>query len=149
VGQTGAQGSTTPGVAGPTGPTGPQGPQGAVGETGAQGRVGVVDQWVSYRDLWFQSNRAEIQDSEQGTIREIAVYLTRNPSLQVGLDGSLDSPGPEFHNRNLRDRRVTAVRDALVEAGVPASRILIGAFGDQRILSDRRVEVLLATTFQP
>jgi hypothetical protein len=36
----------------------------------------------------------------------------------------------------------------LIDAGVPASRISIGAFGDPQTRQDRRVEVLFATSSQ-
>jgi outer membrane protein OmpA-like peptidoglycan-associated protein len=37
------------------------------------------------------------------------------------------------------------VRDALIQAGVPASKIQAGAFGDTQLARDRRVEVLIRT----
>jgi outer membrane protein OmpA-like peptidoglycan-associated protein len=47
---------------------------------------------------------------------------------------------------NLSERRVDAVRDALVQAGVPAGSIQAGAFGDQRLKRDGRVEVLVRSS---
>jgi outer membrane protein OmpA-like peptidoglycan-associated protein len=45
----------------------------------------------------------------------------------------------------LRDRRINAVRLALIDAGVPAEKISTGAFGDPLPRNDARVEVLIAT----
>jgi outer membrane protein OmpA-like peptidoglycan-associated protein len=52
-------------------------------------------------------------------------------------------------------KRVDAIRDALIQAGVPAYKIHTGAFGEERLKCnesteacwqrDRRVEVLLST----
>ena len=144
-GQTGAEGSMMAGVAGVAGRSGPAGPQGSVGPTGAQGAVGVVDRWTSYREFRFDYNRAEITSSDRDTVSEIATYIKKNPSLQVGLDGSMDARGTDPRSQNLSDRRVAAVRDALIQAGVPAQRIQVGAFGDERLKKDRRVEVLIST----
>jgi len=135
-------------MAGPrdeSGLTGYAGPQGPTGEIGAQGRVGVVDRWISYRDFWFQSDEAEIHKADKSKVSEIAVYMKKNPSLQLGIDGSMDPRGTDPRNQNLCDRRVKAIRDALVEAGVPTDKISIGAYGDEELRRDRRVEVLIAT----
>jgi len=145
TGYTGAQGSTTPGVAGPIGPTGTQGPQGATGDTGAQGRVGVVSCWTSYREFWFGYGSADINSSEANKISEIAAYMKQNPSLEIGIDGSMDPRGTDPRDQDLSNRRVNAIRNALIKAGVPANQIKAGAFGDVDLRHDRRVEVLFAT----
>jgi hypothetical protein len=41
---------------------------------------------------------------------------------------------------DLRNRRVSAVRDALLQAGVPSYKIQTGAFGNPDLPRDRRVE---------
>jgi len=133
------------GIAGETGRSGPAGVQGPVGSTGAQGAVGVVDRWTSFREYVFEYNGANISTSDQSKATEIAGYVNQNPSLQIGIDGSMDPRGNDPRDQGLSDRRVGAVRDALIQAGVPASKIQTGAFGDTRLTRDRRVEVLLKT----
>jgi peptidoglycan-associated lipoprotein len=107
--------------------------------------VGVVDRWTSYRDFWFQFDSAEIQGSEMNKLAEVAAYMKKNPSLQIGIDGTMDPRGTDPHNQNLSDSRVKAIRDALVDAGVPAHKISFGAYGDVELRRDRRVEVLIAS----
>jgi outer membrane protein OmpA-like peptidoglycan-associated protein len=80
----------------------------------------------------FEFNRADIQASDTSKVSEIADYMYQNPSLQLGLDGS-------------NNGRVDTVRRALIQAGVPSSKIQAGAFGDQRLARDQRVEVLVRT----
>jgi outer membrane protein OmpA-like peptidoglycan-associated protein len=131
------------GVTGSTGPAGPAGMQGVVGPTGAQGPVGIVDRWTSFRDFWFDYNRADLQISDTSKVSEIAAYIKRNPSLRIGIDGSMDPRGTDPRNQDLSDRRVSTIRDALIEAGVPAYKIQAGTFGDAQLVQDRRVEVLI------
>jgi outer membrane protein OmpA-like peptidoglycan-associated protein len=133
------------GIAGSTGRSGAAGPQGSVGPTGAQGPVGVIDRWTSFRDFWFDFNRADLQTSQMSKVSEVAAYMKQNPSLRVGIDGSMDPRGTDPRNQDLSDRRVSAVRDALIQAGVPASKIQMGTFGDAQLTRDRRVEVLTRT----
>jgi outer membrane protein OmpA-like peptidoglycan-associated protein len=105
----------------------------------------VVANWTLYRDFRFDYDQADLRASEAKKVSEIARYLKGNPSLAVGLDGSLDPRGTDPRNQELNDRRVSAIRDALINAGVPAAKIRMGPFGDQRLARDRRVAVLLCT----
>jgi outer membrane protein OmpA-like peptidoglycan-associated protein len=107
---------------------------------GAQGPAGVIGQWTSYRDFWFERSEAGIRPSDTSKVADIAAYLKQNPSLQAGID-TFDT-----RNQDLRDRRINAVRDALVQAGVPTEKIGTGAFGDPKPRRDSRVEVLIATS---
>jgi outer membrane protein OmpA-like peptidoglycan-associated protein len=107
--------------------------------------VGVVDRWTSYRDFWFQFDSAVIQASERGKFTAVATYMKKNPSLQIAIDWSTDPSGTDARDQDLCDRRVKAIRDALVEAGVPAHKISAGAYGDVGLKRDGRVEVLIAT----
>ncbi len=133
TGSTGAQGSTElVGISGPTGATGAAGPQGAVGPTGAQGPTAGGGGWGWYRDYTFNVNSDDILRSDGNKAREIADYMSRNPSLRVGIDGS-------------SARRVGNVRDALINAGVPAYKIQTGAFGDPQLRRDNRVAVLVSS----
>jgi outer membrane protein OmpA-like peptidoglycan-associated protein len=134
------------GAVGPAGRSGPAGAQGPVGATGAQGVVGVVDRWTSFREFVFDYNRSDMQAADSSKITEIAAYMNQNPSLQVGIDGSMDPRGSDPRDQSLSDRRIGAVRDALIQAGVPSSKIHTGAFGDTRLTRDRRVEVLISTS---
>ncbi len=140
TGETGATGATIAGVAGPTGPSGGAGVQGATGSTGATGVVGAVPCWVTYRDFWFDAGKSDVRAADSSKVADIAAYLKKNPSLHVGIDGGM-APNPTEMN----DHRVNAVRDALIQAGVPADSIKIGPFGDPKNRQDRKVEVLIET----
>jgi outer membrane protein OmpA-like peptidoglycan-associated protein len=107
--------------------------------------VGVVDRWTSFREFMFEYNGANIYASDQNKVADIAGYMNDNPSLQLAIDGTGDPRGSDPRDQNLSDRRVGAVRDALIQAGVPAYKIQTGAFGDTRLGRDRRVEVLVKT----
>jgi outer membrane protein OmpA-like peptidoglycan-associated protein len=106
----------------------------------------VVSLWTLFRAIRFDYNRSDLKASEMTKVGEIAQYMKANPSLQIGLDGSMDPDGNDPHDQGLSNRRVTAIHGALVKAGVPADRIQLGPFGDSRLTADRRVAVLLCTS---
>ena len=87
--------------------------------------------WTSYWEYTFNTNSNEILRSDRSKAKEIANYMDQNRSFRIGLDGS-------------SERRVGVVRDALMVAGVPASKIQTGAFGDPQLRRDGRVAVLVS-----
>ena len=152
-GPAGRDGAAGPaGAQGPMGQTGAQGPAGAVG---ARGMAGAVQQWASFKDFHFDTDKSDIRSNDMGKITEIAAYMRQNLSATVGIDGHADPRGTDEHNQGLSERRVGTVRDALAKAGVQSERIKTGAFGEQRLQCaestaecwqrDRRVEVLIGT----
>ena len=136
TGYTGQQGKTDlAGVSGPTGATGATGPQGAVGMTGAQGPLASAGAsstgWSLYRSYDFAVARDDIRDVDSNKAAQVADHMRNNPTYRVALDGT-------------SNRRVGAVRDALIAAGVPASKIQTGAYGDPQLRTERHVAVLVS-----
>ena len=134
-GHLGMAGATGPmGPAGPMGAQGPAGTQGTSGSVGPQAQAGAAKQWSSFKDFLFDTDKSDIRSNETSKVSEISAYLKQNPSVQVGIDGFADPRGTTPHNQGLSERRVNAIRDALVKAGVPGDKIRMGAFGEQRPL---------------
>ena len=91
------------------------------------------------------TNDAVRQEADSTKAASIAAYLKANPSLELAIDGTPPTNGADPKNAGLDERRVSAVRFALIDAGVPAYKIRTGAYGDPQTRRDRRVEVLFAT----
>ena len=128
-------------MAGVVGPAGEVGPQGPVGATGAQGPTGVVKRWTLYRDFQFANNRSDLSSSENDKVLGVARYIKENPSLRIAIDYSRDTS----RNQDLAGRRCSAIRGALVKAGVPSDSIQIGAYGDQKLMRDSRIALLVSS----
>jgi peptidoglycan-associated lipoprotein len=58
--------------------------------------------------------------------------MNANPQLNVVIEGHCDERGTGEYNMALGERRAKAVRDALVMAGVQASRIRSVSFGEEK-----------------
>jgi outer membrane protein OmpA-like peptidoglycan-associated protein len=95
------------------------------------GNGSASSNWSSYRDYTFNVNSDDILRSDRNKAQEIADYMNQNPSYRVAIDGS-------------NERRVSNVRDALIDAGVPAYKIQTGAFGDPQLRRNSRVAVLVS-----
>jgi outer membrane protein OmpA-like peptidoglycan-associated protein len=98
-----------------------------------------------YRELRYVANQADLHASETNKLMEVTRYLQANPSLKVGIDGSMNPLGTEPSNQDLVDRRVDGARKALILAGVPESKIKTGAFRDPQAARNGQVGVLLRT----
>jgi outer membrane protein OmpA-like peptidoglycan-associated protein len=143
------------GERGRAGPAGPQGAQGPAGPAGLQAQASAAKQWASFKNFLFDADKSDIRSNEMSKVSDIAAYLQQNQPATVGIEGYADPRGTDPYNQRLSQRRVNAVREALVQAGVPNEKIQTGAFGEQRLQCnqstetcwqiDRRVEVLIST----
>jgi len=143
------------GAMGAMGPAGPAGAQGPAGPVGPQAQASAAKQWSTFRDFLFDFDKSAIRSNETSHVSDVAAYLKQNPSARVGIDGHTDPRGTDLFNQGLSERRVNAIRDALVTAGVPGGKIHTGAFGETQPKCnestepcwqrDRRVEVLIGT----
>ena len=89
-----------------------------------------VGGWSLYRDFTFTGESEAIRIEDRTKAREIAEHMVLNPGLRVGLDG-------------MNHGRVSTVREALVQAGVPEWRINSGTFGEPHMRGVRRVLVMV------
>jgi len=113
---------------------GPAGPRGA----------GNVALWTTWCDFGFDGREAGLPVSEEEIISEIAIYLVQNPSLEIGIDGSMKT-GSSQTARDLSDRRAISVRNALLQAGVPAYKIRMGAFSNPDRRQEDAIQLLMKT----
>ena len=65
-------------------------------------------------------------------ITDIAAHVKQNAPMNVGTGGYANACGTGQHNQGLSERRVNAIRDALVKAGVASDKIQTRAFGEQK-----------------
>jgi len=120
------------------------GTTGLIGEgpAGQQTVAGGVPLWTTWCDFGFDGNDPRLPVSEMEIISEIAAYLVQNPFLEIGIDGSMKG-GASQSARNLSDRRAASVRDALLQAGVAAYRIRLGAFSNPDRRQEDAIQVLM------
>jgi peptidoglycan-associated lipoprotein len=121
-----------PGPAGPPGPPGLAGPGGPGGPAGAAGAAAPAPVFTSFRDILFDYDKSNLRPTDRDKVNEIISHARQNPGVNFRLDGHADPRGNDKYNLALSDRRVKAVRDALVAGGVAAGRISTGAFGEKQ-----------------
>jgi outer membrane protein OmpA-like peptidoglycan-associated protein len=153
AGSAGAAGPAgPPGAAGVTGPQGPQGPAGPAGRTGPRSFLSPDGSWSSVENVQFEYKEAAIQSKCADKIGKLVAWMNANPKVAIGLDGHVDDAKANDDDPTLSRQRVSAVRNALITAGIAPSRISTGDFGARAPLCqdasenclalNRRVEIL-------
>jgi OOP family OmpA-OmpF porin len=105
------------------------------------------------RFVHFAFDSAALDDQARTTIDKVVEAAERAEAPHISVTGHADRAGPEDYNMKLSIRRADAVRDALVERGIPAERISVAGRGESEPLIptgdgvrnrvNRRAEIIL------
>lgn len=108
-------------------------------------------------DLLFRTDEDVLSGATSSKLSQLAASLSGKPEIQIQLNGYADERGDEEYNRDLSARRAEHVRDILVAAGIPATRITVNAHGESAAAEqtadsfalERRVSMTLYTGETP
>ncbi len=81
-------------------------------------------------DILFDVDSFALRTESRTTLRDLADNFKRYNDESVTVEGHTDASGTAEHNQILSERRADAVRDYLVDQGVPASRVTARGFGE-------------------
>jgi len=79
--------------------------------------------------LYFRSEAAGVAPTSRPTLASAIAAVKAEPNVDVSVVGHTDAAGTDAFNMDLSLRRAEAVRDALVEAGIPAGVIELAYHG--------------------
>lgn len=110
-----------------------------------------IDALVAKRAINFETPGAELTPAGDATVQEIAALLKDAPDVQVSVEGHVAGRKNSTTGQRVSEERADAVKDRLVELGVPADAISTKGFGATKPLQDnnspegqaanRRVEI--------
>lgn len=86
---------------------------------------GSAGPWAFFFDLDDETVRPSSAEVAT-TAAEIAAYMKAHRDIRLRIDGKGAPPGTDAQTLAVRQRRIAAIRDALVDAGVPAAKISLG-----------------------
>lgn len=92
-------------------------------------------------DVLFDVNEATLAPGAARNIAKIAAFMRSYPDRRAVIEGHTDSMGEYDYNMDLSRDRAFAVRDALVDAGVKASRMSTQGFGETLPVSSNKTVV--------
>jgi peptidoglycan-associated lipoprotein len=83
-------------------------------------------------DIYFNYDKYDLRADQSATAKADAQWLAAHPNVRFTIEGHCDERGSGEYNIALGDNRATAVKKALVEAGVAADRIKTVSYGKER-----------------
>jgi outer membrane protein OmpA-like peptidoglycan-associated protein len=83
--------------------------------------------------LYFAPGSIALTAGQRGYLRALATLARElSPGLTLHVAGHSDARHSERYSLALSERRARAVRDYLIESGMPAERVVAEGFGHQR-----------------
>jgi outer membrane protein OmpA-like peptidoglycan-associated protein len=113
---------------------------------------------VSLSDVLFDFNKATLKPGAREKLSKLAGILLAYPgNYRMEIEGHTDAIGSEEYNLRLSEGRAGAVRDYLLQVGIPPNRLMAtGGLGKSRPVAtndtpegrqmNRRVEIVIADT---
>jgi len=84
------------------------------------------------KDVFFDYDRYDIRPDAADQIAANASFLAQHPHIRFLIEGHCDERGSTEYNLALGDNRANSAKEALVKAGVSASRIRIISYGKEK-----------------
>ena len=84
------------------------------------------------KDIYFDYDSDAIRPEQQAAVQGDGQFLSQHASAQFVIEGHCDERGSTEYNLALGDRRANAVKNALTQAGVNASRIKTISYGKEK-----------------
>jgi len=91
---------------------------------------------VIHADVYFDFKSTRLSAGAARLLQEKAALLEHASTWAVLVQGHADRQGPAEYNRTLAQRRATAVKQFMVELGVPEASIKVVTIGQEGSLCD-------------
>ncbi len=87
---------------------------------------------ANVQPIFFDYDSYDIRSDAQATLAKDASYLVSHPNIKIVIGGYCDERGSDEYNLALGQNRADAAKNALVTAGVAASRIRVISYGKEK-----------------
>ena len=84
------------------------------------------------KDVYFDYDKSDVRSDQASAIQGDITFLNQHPNIQFTIEGHCDERGSTEYNLALGSSRADAVKQALVQAGVNASRIKTISYGKEK-----------------
>lgn len=82
-----------------------------------------------YKGVLFDFDKSNVKPVYYPMLDQVIDLVEENPNLRVTIQGHTDNIGSEAYNMKLSEKRARAVKDYLINKGLPAERISIEGYG--------------------
>jgi outer membrane protein OmpA-like peptidoglycan-associated protein len=96
---------------------------------------------VNMSDVLFDTGKYSLRPLAREKLAKVAGIVSGHPGLRLAVEGHTDSVGGDEYNQQLSEERGGAVRDYLIEEGMPGTSVTAKGFGKtQPVASNETVE---------
>jgi len=95
---------------------------------------------LTFEDVYFDFDRSSLRAEALRVLDDAVAVLNANPGRSIVIEGHTCNIGTAEYNLALGERRATSVRDYLTSRGVPAGRLQVRSYGEERPLHDNSRE---------
>ncbi|HOJ32006.1 MAG TPA: peptidoglycan-associated lipoprotein Pal [Candidatus Hydrogenedentes bacterium] len=96
----------------------------------------LFDKATGLQPIYFDYDKYNIRPDQVATINQnadkIKKALAQAPNTYILIEGHCDERGTQEYNMALGERRALAVRDYLINLGVPGQNLLTISYGEER-----------------
>jgi outer membrane protein OmpA-like peptidoglycan-associated protein/tetratricopeptide (TPR) repeat protein len=85
---------------------------------------------VVLRNIFFDSDKAEIKSESENELATLVRLLKENPAIRIEVSSHTDDVGPEDYNMKLSENRSRAVISYLNGKGISSSRLVAKGYGE-------------------
>ncbi len=97
---------------------------------------GVLDAALANRIIEFESGKATLTEAGRSILDQMAVALQKLKGVHVEVIGHTDNAGSRAGNLSLSQARAEAVKNHVLERGIPADLISVSGEGPDRPVAD-------------
>src|SRR5258705_1445746 len=95
---------------------------------------------AALKGIHFDFDKSNVRSGDGRVLDASSVYLKANPDQLVLIEGNCDARGTGEYNLALGERRAKAAQSYLVAQGIPASRITVVSYGNERPVCSEKTE---------
>ena len=95
---------------------------------------------LGLRTVNFEFDKSTLSLAEKNKLAQNAMWMQSHPQFKIVIEGHTDQLGSNEYNLSLGERRAKFVRESLIKLGVPAAKLSITSFGEEKLLSQDDTE---------
>lgn len=90
--------------------------------------------------IYFDTAKAVLKPQSQPAINTVVNLMKKYPELQIEVQGYTDSIGSVESNQLLSEERAAAIKNVIIEAGIPSSMIISKGFGESHPVASNETQ---------
>ena len=91
-------------------------------------------------NVFFDFDKSELQPESHAELTALIVFLQKNPTVSIEIEGHTDNQGDDAHNLKLSEARAKAVMNYLLINGIAQDRLSCKGYGATRPIQSNDAE---------